>query len=229
MLFFGKVIIIKIFLILKMLYVLFIIEIFYDILWRMERMIYKFLWKGLDKVIRNLVINMLEQGGLNLIDIEMQIKVLRLFWILCILDERKGVWKLYFNFQLRNQGGVFLLSCNYDVNDFNLNFIGFYVELFFWWVDFRRFFFDMSCVENIIWNNKEIKINNKFVFYVNYYSLGIICLCDLLFEYDNVVFYECFKCKGLYINFLIWIVLWVFVLGFLKVEVLMDEFDFMVL
>ena len=47
-------------------------------------------------------------------------------------------------------------------------------------------FFDMSRVENIIWNNKEIKINNKPVFYANYCSLGIICLRDLLFEYDNV-------------------------------------------
>ena len=118
---FGKVTIIKTFLIPKMLYVSSIIETPYDILRRMERMIYKFLWKGPDKVTRNSVVNMLEQGGLNLTDIETQIKALRLSWIPRILDERKGAWKSYFNFQLRNQGGVFLLSCNYDVNDLNLN------------------------------------------------------------------------------------------------------------
>ena len=41
-------------------------------------MIYKILWKGPDNVTRNSVINMLEHGGLNLTDIEKQIKALRL-------------------------------------------------------------------------------------------------------------------------------------------------------
>ena len=95
---FGKVTIIKTFLIPKLLYVSSIIETPYDILRRMERMIYKFLWKGPDKVTRNSVINKLEQGGLNLTDIETQIKALRLSWIPRILDERKGAWKSYFNF-----------------------------------------------------------------------------------------------------------------------------------
>ena len=41
-------------------------------------MIYKFLWNGPDKVTRSSVINSLEHGGLNLTDIEKQIKALRL-------------------------------------------------------------------------------------------------------------------------------------------------------
>ena len=57
---FGKVTIMKTFLNPKLLYVSSIIETSYDILWRMERMIYKFLWKGPDKVTRNSVINTLE-------------------------------------------------------------------------------------------------------------------------------------------------------------------------
>ena len=65
----------------------------------------------------------------------------------------------------------------------------------------------MSRVENITWNNKEIRINKKAVFYANYYSLDIICLRDLLFEYDNVASYEYFKHKGLRTNFLTWTVL----------------------
>ena len=87
----------------------------------------------------------------------------------------------------------------------------------------------MSRVENVIWNNKEIKINNKSVFYANYYSLGIICLRDLLFEYDNVASYECFKRKGLHTNFLAWTALRTSVPGSLKAEMLMDEYDPMVL
>lgn len=85
---FGKVTIIKVFLIPKLLdvYVSSIVETPYDTSGRMERMIsmYKFLWKGPDKVTMNSVINMLKHGGLNLTDIEMQIKALRLSWIPCI-------------------------------------------------------------------------------------------------------------------------------------------------
>jgi len=135
---FGKVTIIKTFLIPKLLYVSSIIETPHDILRRMERMIYKFLWKGPDKVTRNSVINTLEHGGLNLTDIETQIKALRLTWIPRILDERKGIWKSYFNFLLKNYGGAFLLGCNYHVNYPSLNPAGFYAELLLWKVLLRH-------------------------------------------------------------------------------------------
>ena len=67
----------------------------------MERMIYKFLRKGPEKVTRLSVINSLQNGGLNLTDLETQIKVLRLYWIPRVLDERAGPWQLYFVLYLK--------------------------------------------------------------------------------------------------------------------------------
>ena len=62
---------------------------------------------------RNSVINSVENGGLNLMDIETQIKALRLAWIPHILDSnKKGPWKSYFNYYLKPYGGTFLLKCN---------------------------------------------------------------------------------------------------------------------
>ena len=103
-----------------------IFETPHDISRRMERIIYKFLWNGPGKVTRNSVINTLEDGGLNLTDIGTQIKALRLSWIPRILDDRKGTWKSYFNFLLKDYGGAFLLRCSYDANDLSLNRTGFY-------------------------------------------------------------------------------------------------------
>ena len=226
---FGKVTIIKTFLIPKLLYVSSIIETPSDIIRKMERMIYRFLWDGPDKVTRNSVRNTIEHGGLNLTDIETQIKALRLSWIPRILDERNGAWKSYFSFHLRNYGGAFLLNCNYDINDLKLNLTGFYAELLLWWADFRRTFFDMNYAENIIWNNKDIKIDNKSVFYANYYGNGIICLQDLLFEYDNVASYEIFKYKGLNTNFLTWTALRTSVPKNLKARMSTVGFDPMVM
>ena len=63
------------------------------------------------------------------------------------------------------------------------------------------------------------------LFYASYYRLGIICLLDLLLEYDNVASYECSKHKGLHTNFLTWTALRISVPKSLKAGVLMGEFD----
>jgi len=85
--------IVKSFLIPKLLDVSTILETPQEIIKQMERMLYKFLWKGPDKVIRLSVINSLKNSGLNLTDLETQIKALRLSWIPRVRDERVGPWK----------------------------------------------------------------------------------------------------------------------------------------
>ena len=87
---FGKVTIVKSFLIPKLLYVSTILETPQEIIKQMERMLYKFLWKGPDKVTRLSVINSLKNGGLNLTDLETQIKALRLSWIPRVLKLMSG-------------------------------------------------------------------------------------------------------------------------------------------
>lgn len=108
---FGKVTIIKSFLIPKLLYVSSILETPRQIIKEMERMVYKFLWKGTYKVTRLSVINSLTNGVLNLMDLETHIKALRLSWIPRVLDECVGPWKSYFLFHLQTYGGNLLLKC----------------------------------------------------------------------------------------------------------------------
>ena len=88
-----------------------ILETPQEITKQMERMLYKFLWKGPDKVTRLSVISSLKNGGLNLTDLETQIKALRLSWIPHVLDEQVGPWKSYFEFHLKKYGGSLLLKC----------------------------------------------------------------------------------------------------------------------
>ena len=144
----------------KFLYVSSIIQTPMEIIKRMERMIFKFLWKGPDKVTRNSVINSIKNGGLNLIDIETQIKALRLSWIPRILDStRKGPWKSYFNHYLKPYGGTFLLKCNYKFKDLTTLLNGFYSDLL-WWEEFRNTFSDINYAERMFCNNKDIRIDN---------------------------------------------------------------------
>ena len=61
----------------------------------------------------------------------------------------------------------------------------FYSELLQWWSDFREEFDTERDRQNIVWNNKEIRINNKPVFYKNFFESGIIYVSDLLFHLNN--------------------------------------------
>ena len=47
---------------------------------QLNQMIFKFLWKGTDKVTRVSTINEYLEGGLNMIDLECMVKSLRLAW-----------------------------------------------------------------------------------------------------------------------------------------------------
>ena len=84
---------------------------------QLNRIIYKFLWRGTDKIARLAAINDLEYGGLNLIDLETYVKSSRLAWLGRIFAEGSSQWKAYINYLLKEFGGAFLFSCNYDVKD----------------------------------------------------------------------------------------------------------------
>ena len=56
----------------------------------------------------------------------------------------------------------------------------------------------------IIWNNKDIRINNKSVFYKNFFESDIIYVNDLLFELNNVDSYNVISNIINKTNFLVW-------------------------
>ena len=74
--------------------------------------------------------------------------------------------------------------------------------------DFRNAFSDINYAHYVIWNNKEIRIDNKSIFYKKYADCGILYLNDLLFSLDNVRSFEYLKNAGLDSNFLTWSALW---------------------
>ena len=61
----------------------------------------------------------------------------------------------------------------------------FYCELLLWWSNFRDTFASDNEWQNIIWNNKEIPIDNKPVFYKNYLESGVIYVRDLQFDLNT--------------------------------------------
>ena len=200
---FGRLTIVKTFLIPKLLNVSSIIQTPMEIMKRMERMIFKHLWKGPDKVTRNSVINSVKNGGLNLMDIETQIKALRLSWIPRILGiTRRGPWKSYFNHYLKPYGGT--LKCSYEFKDLTPSLNGFNSDLLLSWEEFRKKFSDINYAQTIIWNNKDIRIDNRSVLCKSYYENRIVYIRDLMSESDNKQSHGVYRQKGLKTDFLTW-------------------------
>ena len=138
-----------------------------------------------------------------MIDLESMIQSLRLAWIKRTFEAHDSTWKSYLRHLLNRFGGFFLFHCNYDVKDIPIT-SQFYSELPKWWSDFREEFDTERDRQNIVWNNKEIRINNKPVFYKNFFESGIIYVSDLLFHLNNTDSFNIISQKISRTNVLIW-------------------------
>ena len=150
----------------------------------LNRLTFKFLWKGvLDKVTRLSTINDHQRSGLKMIDSETMVKSLRLSWLKRIFSENNGTWKNYLRHQIKYVGGLFSFHCNYDIKDVVIS-SQFYSELLQWWSDFRENFSSEKLHQNIIWNNKNIRVNDKPIFYKTFLNSGHILVSDLRIDLD---------------------------------------------
>ena len=83
-------------------------------------------------------------------------------------------------------GGLFLLHCNYDIKEVHIS-SKFYSELLQWWSGFRSVFDSRREWQYILWNDKEIRVDNKPICYKKkrLFEQDIIFVNDLLFELDT--------------------------------------------
>jgi len=84
---YGKVTIIKSFLISKFVYVCSILPTSKEVVSEPNRLFFKFLWNGVDKVIRVPAIKDYERAGLKLIDVDCMIRSLRLGWLQRVFND----------------------------------------------------------------------------------------------------------------------------------------------
>ena len=92
--------------------------------------------------------------------------------------------KLFKFFLLERFGGLFLFYCNYDVKYLSIP-SQFYSSLLQWWSEFRDDFDKRKEWKFIVWNKKEIRVNNQPIIYRNCFENGIIHVSDLLFHMDT--------------------------------------------
>jgi len=107
---YGKITIIKSFLLPKMLYKFSVLPTPEAFIKQLNTIIYNFLWKGPDKMARLVVINNIEYGGLKLADLETSIKSLRLAWLGRILSKARNRGSRLLIIYLKTLGEYFYLG-----------------------------------------------------------------------------------------------------------------------
>ena len=126
-----------------------------------------------------------DQGGLKMLDYDNMIKALRLSWLKQIVNpDFFGFWS-YLDQLFVNEGGLFLIQCNYDINRLTIS-ATFYRELLDWWSKLREVKDPEGIHRFILWNNNEKRIDGKSVFYKHLFDNNIIYTTQLLYEMTNI-------------------------------------------
>ena len=102
-----------------------------------------------------------------MVDLECMVKTWRLDWLKLIFSGTNGTWRSYLQHILSSVEGLFFFNCNYNISDYTIP-SQFYWELLLWWSQFRETFATEEDWKIIIWNNKEMKVENKPVYYKHY-------------------------------------------------------------
>ena len=122
----------------------------------------------------------------------------------CKLSNQHSTWKTknqLCNFSLHFEG-LFLFHYNYDIKEIHIS-SKFYSELLQWWSEFRSVFDSRRECQYILWNNKEIRVDNKPVFYKKIF-FWTRCHFRLLFELDTTNSFTIVSNKISKMNYLIW-------------------------
>ena len=178
---FGKIQIIKTFAMPKLLFRASLLTFDKEFIKKLNTVLFNFLWKGKDKIKRLALISDYSDGGLKMPRLESTIKTQRIMCLKKFIENYHSPWKLILSNHLKNYGDKFLLHCNYDVADLPKSLPKFYRECFEAWVTVNEKQPNSRdhVMEQILWNNKHLRIDDKPQFCKKSFMAGISKIKDI--------------------------------------------------
>ena len=183
----GKIVVIKNFALAKLIYPLTSLQNpSKETIKRIEQLMYAFLWDNKpDKIKRSTLIKDYNQGGLRMIDIEKFIWSLKASWIKRFLQsENKSLLKNLYENDFKIFGGNVLFECNFNDADVIKHFKNkpFLKDILLAWSKLNSKPIIYNHFNEILWNNSNIHVDEKTVFYKSWFQLGIKYVKDI---FDN--------------------------------------------
>ena len=155
-----------------------------NVIQKTQAELFAFLWRNKkDKIKRKVIYQPLVDGELNFINFRTMSKSLRLSWIGRLLDGSDANWKAIPNYYFNRHGGLtFLLNCNYDTKCIDSSLPLFYKEILEYFQELVNMYDLDQQRKFVLWNNREIKIEGKTLFWKTWFEKGIFLVQDLLNE-----------------------------------------------
>ena len=162
-----------------------------------KKICFDFIWRGKDRIKRDICYQDYMDGGLRMIDFDLFVKTQRVMWLKRLLyGETNMGWKLYFDYIFRKVGGRFISLCNYDIKLLNLKAPQFYLEILKAWQDIEENRNFAGKVNPIIFNNKNYLLKGKMIFDEDLFKKNIY-LVDHILEKEQVKTVNHFHRQGL--------------------------------
>jgi len=118
----GKVIVVRSLLLSKLQYLVTVLGIpRQKIIHNVNSIVFKYLWNGSEKLKRRVMINTLEEGGLNVPDFETICKAALIRWIHRYIHAEESNWTKLVDNTLKDVGGKLVFQCNLDGKETVLN------------------------------------------------------------------------------------------------------------
>ena len=151
---------------------------------RLQNICFKFIWSGKgERIKRTTLYNSFENGGFNVPNIKHFCMAQKIAWVKKLLDDQcLAEWKTLFLSTVRKYGGNIIWLSNETQPIFLKQLNPFWEDVFKAWsyinIQEEDIFFQKEC----IFHNKYIKINNKSIFFQDWYIKGITHINDILDE-----------------------------------------------
>ena len=186
----GKINIVKTLGLAKLIYSTSLLSIPKHLIDSINKIIFDFIWDGKTaKIKRKTIIAEKRHGGLKMIDFEIMERSLKIAWIKRIIDSEDAAWKVIPNYATCQYGGLqFLVKCDYNIKSLNLEYLPeFYHKVLNYWHDSKLLTAnkEKSVKNQIIWNNQNIVVDGKPIFFRNWVNKGLVYIDDLLDEDSN--------------------------------------------
>ena len=123
-----------------------------------------------------------------MLDFEVMDKELKVVLIERLKTRSSASWKIILELGVKQYGGLnFLIKCHSDIKMLSLdNLPNFYHTLLAYLQDLNSIITaDDNVLEKIIWNNQNIVINGKSIFYSSWFNKDIISIGSLMMEYNQ--------------------------------------------
>ena len=173
----GKIVVIKNFALPKLIYPLTSLQNpTKEMIKRVEKLMYDFLWDSTpDKIKRRTLVKDYDQGGRRMSDIEKFIWSLKASWIKRFRQcENNSLLKTVYENDFKIFGGNLLSEGNFSEVDiakhFNKPFLR---DILMSWSKLNFNSVIYNHYNEILWNNSNIRIDEKTVFYKNWFQSGI--------------------------------------------------------